>query len=110
RRRHTRSKRDWSSDVCSSDLGDNSLVSLYVPFLLIITATTATIFSSFSLLPLKRIPINFFRLLPFPLEFPPLFYLICYIHHTYNCLFCQLFNFILLNIMTFFAILPLFSK
>src|SRR5699024_12746787 len=23
RRRHTRSKRDWSSDVCSSDLGDN---------------------------------------------------------------------------------------
>src|SRR5699024_12153018 len=24
RRRHTRSKRDWSSDVCSSDLGDGS--------------------------------------------------------------------------------------
>src|SRR5207249_7068870 len=24
RRRHTRSKRDWSSDVCSSDLPDNS--------------------------------------------------------------------------------------
>src|SRR5699024_12181673 len=24
RRRHTRSKRDWSSDVCSSDLGDIS--------------------------------------------------------------------------------------
>src|SRR5699024_11452223 len=23
RRRHTRSKRDWSSDVCSSDLGKN---------------------------------------------------------------------------------------
>src|SRR5699024_11231673 len=23
RRRHTRSKRDWSSDVCSSDLHDN---------------------------------------------------------------------------------------
>src|SRR5207249_9036778 len=23
RRRHTRSKRDWSSDVCSSDLGDD---------------------------------------------------------------------------------------
>src|SRR5699024_12005720 len=23
RRRHTRSKRDWSSDVCSSDLGEN---------------------------------------------------------------------------------------
>src|SRR5699024_11377444 len=23
RRRHTRSKRDWSSDVCSSDLADN---------------------------------------------------------------------------------------
>src|SRR5699024_11837915 len=26
RRRHTRSKRDWSSDVCSSDLFDESLV------------------------------------------------------------------------------------
>src|SRR5207249_5350337 len=26
RRRHTRSKRDWSSDVCSSDLGDGSEV------------------------------------------------------------------------------------
>src|SRR5216683_5408385 len=25
RRRHTRSDRDWSSDVCSSDLGDNAL-------------------------------------------------------------------------------------
>src|SRR5699024_12099442 len=25
RRRHTRSKRDWSSDVCSSDLGDPAL-------------------------------------------------------------------------------------
>src|SRR5699024_11307247 len=25
RRRHTRSKRDWSSDVCSSDLGWNRL-------------------------------------------------------------------------------------
>src|SRR5699024_12016454 len=24
RRRHTRSKRDWSSDVCSSDLGSTS--------------------------------------------------------------------------------------
>src|SRR5699024_11520852 len=26
RRRHTRSKRDWSSDVCSSDLGDFPLI------------------------------------------------------------------------------------
>src|SRR5699024_11600566 len=25
RRRHTRSKRDWSSDVCSSDLGECSV-------------------------------------------------------------------------------------
>src|SRR5699024_11680955 len=25
RRRHTRSKRDWSSDVCSSDLGEEAL-------------------------------------------------------------------------------------
>src|SRR5699024_2373399 len=26
RRRHTRSKRDWSSDVCSSDLGEPELL------------------------------------------------------------------------------------
>src|SRR5699024_12102194 len=28
RRRHTRSKRDWSSDVCSSDLSNGNLYSL----------------------------------------------------------------------------------
>src|SRR5699024_11400845 len=26
RRRHTRSKRDWSSDVCSSDLSDSNFI------------------------------------------------------------------------------------
>src|SRR5699024_6453854 len=31
RRRHTRSKRDWSSDVCSSDLGDGPLPLLHPP-------------------------------------------------------------------------------
>src|SRR5207249_9669328 len=30
RRRHTRSKRDWSSDVCSSDLGIPTMVSNYL--------------------------------------------------------------------------------
>src|SRR5207249_8256172 len=30
RRRHTRSKRDWSSDVCSSDLCEHALVSAQV--------------------------------------------------------------------------------
>src|SRR5699024_12230023 len=29
RRRHTRSKRDWSSDVCSSDLGTDNTESTY---------------------------------------------------------------------------------
>src|SRR5699024_11217024 len=29
RRRHTRSKRDWSSDVCSSDLGFGQLLLFY---------------------------------------------------------------------------------
>src|SRR5699024_11595163 len=29
RRRHTRSKRDWSSDVCSSDLSIENLTDLY---------------------------------------------------------------------------------
>src|SRR5699024_5936081 len=32
RRRHTRSKRDWSSDVCSSDLHENYLMRRDVPF------------------------------------------------------------------------------
>src|SRR5699024_11815203 len=30
RRRHTRSKRDWSSDVCSSDLGSQDHFDLWV--------------------------------------------------------------------------------
>src|SRR5699024_11965444 len=30
RRRHTRSKRDWSSDVCSSDLGDHESAADYM--------------------------------------------------------------------------------
>src|SRR5690606_40027015 len=29
RRRHTRFSRDWSSDVCSSDLGDEATVNVY---------------------------------------------------------------------------------
>src|SRR5699024_11819771 len=43
RRRHTRSKRDWSSDVCSSDLGEKETIhiegerlsssSTYFPFI-----------------------------------------------------------------------------
>src|SRR5690349_23910033 len=32
RRRHTRSLRDWSSDVCSSDLLDNAVKSTNVPW------------------------------------------------------------------------------
>src|SRR5699024_11228293 len=31
RRRHTRSKRDWSSDVCSSDLGLSPLLLILPP-------------------------------------------------------------------------------
>src|SRR2546429_5492665 len=31
RRRHTRCSRDWSSDVCSSDLDSNPLVSIVLP-------------------------------------------------------------------------------
>src|SRR5699024_12009761 len=30
RRRHTRSKRDWSSDVCSSDLAAEILIGMYM--------------------------------------------------------------------------------
>src|SRR5699024_11017904 len=32
RRRHTRSKRDWSSDVCSSDLPFSITISISIPF------------------------------------------------------------------------------
>src|SRR5699024_11438950 len=39
RRRHTRSKRDWSSDVCSSDLKDK-LLSLRLPVLIIIAKSS----------------------------------------------------------------------
>src|SRR5699024_11701102 len=39
RRRHTRSKRDWSSDVCSSDLTSVCITGL-------VTVTTATHWSS----------------------------------------------------------------
>src|SRR5699024_12058297 len=35
-RRHTRSKRDWSSDVCSSDLKSNKLLILFVALTLIV--------------------------------------------------------------------------
>src|SRR5699024_11346452 len=34
RRRHTRSKRDWSSDVCSSDLADDKFQSILQPIAL----------------------------------------------------------------------------
>src|SRR5699024_5804681 len=33
RRRHTRSKRDWSSDVCSSDLSDHAILLKFESFL-----------------------------------------------------------------------------
>src|SRR5699024_12045899 len=33
RRRHTRSKRDWSSDVCSSDLSDLAIQTMKDPYL-----------------------------------------------------------------------------
>src|SRR5207249_10954738 len=34
RRRHTRSKRDWSSDVCSSDLKNQLVYTTHSPFLI----------------------------------------------------------------------------
>src|SRR5206468_6431595 len=45
RRRHTRSDRDWSSDVCSSDLQDDAFISIRSkdrspPKLLFASATT----------------------------------------------------------------------
>src|SRR5207249_5111264 len=49
RRRHTRSKRDWSSDVCSSDLA------LFV-------ATLATLATLFAIFAVSNIPITRARL------------------------------------------------
>src|SRR5699024_11950843 len=69
RRLHTRSKRDWSSDVCSSDLGLLCLVTIFIP-------STITLFSFGNVL-------SIFPL--FPLSFPeimttlsPLFMCILY--------------------------------
>src|SRR5699024_12002805 len=39
RRRHTRSKRDWSSDVCSSDLPFKGIIAL--AFIMLILSTVA---------------------------------------------------------------------
>src|SRR5205809_7184335 len=53
RRRHTRCSRDWSSDVCSSDLGRFSTARL--PFLGLTTrAPSITFHLSGTSLPLKR--------------------------------------------------------
>src|SRR5690606_39962190 len=43
RRRHTRFSRDWSSDVCSSDLNHNSISYSYFFFRLFITGTPRSI-------------------------------------------------------------------
>src|SRR5699024_11513081 len=50
RRRHTRSKRDWSSDVCSSDLGGSGASINFWRYLLnsVVVATTITIVQTFS--------------------------------------------------------------
>src|SRR5437868_9113222 len=43
RRRHTRSKRDWSSDVCSSDLGPAAGIGLLIPITFGMDPTSALI-------------------------------------------------------------------
>src|SRR5699024_11493170 len=44
RRRHTRSKRDWSSDVCSSDLLKKALSGFFKAQLILITITAGSIY------------------------------------------------------------------
>src|SRR5699024_11350596 len=46
RRRHTRSKRDWSSDVCSSDLATNQFFP-FIPLLVVILVNFTTTFFIF---------------------------------------------------------------
>src|SRR5699024_11636539 len=53
RRRHTRSKRDWSSDVCSSDLSTSEIISYFLTFKSLIT--DSPISSKFSILVFKLI-------------------------------------------------------
>src|SRR5437868_9677584 len=52
RRRHTRSKRDWSSDVCSSDLGQRQLAIMAINALLADPRAAAT-----AIMPLMRIAV-----------------------------------------------------
>src|SRR5699024_11815936 len=48
RRRHTRSKRDWSSDVCSSDLLVSALIATYIFGLGTLAGTTAIAIFTFA--------------------------------------------------------------
>src|SRR5699024_11861538 len=54
RRRHTRSKRDWSSDVCSSDLEDTKSFFEYPWPLLKVANSRSLRFSQASVYPLNR--------------------------------------------------------
>src|SRR5699024_3606597 len=60
RRRHTRSKRDWSSDVCSSDLFLSRLGVLFTPSLLI----SSTLLIRSDLLKTKRDRLLYLHYLP----------------------------------------------
>src|SRR5699024_12782915 len=61
RRRHTRSKRDWSSDVCSSDLRITPVVcQIKLPFTAVGPLKT---FTSFPILPYRHLLLLFILLL-----------------------------------------------
>src|SRR5207249_9669222 len=54
RRRHTRSKRDWSSDVCSSDLVQERALSLSVPMIYLVDSAGARITEQVQMFPGRR--------------------------------------------------------
>src|SRR5699024_4074338 len=87
RRRHTRSKRDWSSDVCSSDLTVDFFVKYAVPFFgltLVGVATLSTLALLFNRYCLLHVSIALSNQLPrlFILIHPPFFYIIVIVVST----------------------------
>src|SRR5206468_8655920 len=68
RRRHTRSDRDWSSDVCSSDLANREGNPIHIPWLARLIKQACLLY--YSLCPRRegRTPNNSIRFL---IEWPP---------------------------------------
>src|SRR5699024_7568259 len=68
RRRHTRSKRDWSSDVCSSDLPNFFVIQL-TPSTTLLNGFPAVLISEFPTVFIPDVALSFAFLIPSPIRF-----------------------------------------